>query len=60
MFYNRWICSPPSTGIDPARSTSHTENAVSGGFDNTDYGWSTPLIINAFTSGAVILPVSDV
>ena len=37
MSYNRWICSPPSTRIDPARSTSHTENAVSGGFDNTDY-----------------------
>lgn len=36
MSYNRWICSPPSTGIDPARSTSHTENAVSGGFDNTN------------------------
>ena len=36
MSYNRWICSPPSTRIDPARSTSHTENAVSGGFDNTN------------------------
>ena len=41
MSYNRWICSPPSTGIDPARSTSHTENVVSWGFDNTDFDLAT-------------------